>query len=123
MTKKYNVVIIGGGTGGNVAAIRGSQLGLKVVEKGKVGGTFHHAGCIPSKTLLRSTEVYANTKNGEKFVIIAPEIKLDFSKVQSRKEEIKDRLFKGIQQLMKKGKIDVYEGKYLRVKECSSGNE
>lgn len=113
MLKDYDVVIIGGGTGGYVAAIRASQLGLKaaVVEKGKIGGTCLHAGCIPSKALLRSAEVYANTKNGEKFGIIAPEVKLDFSKVQARKEEIIDRLFKGVQHLMKKGKIDVYEGK------------
>lgn len=113
MTKDYDVVIIGGGTGGYVAAIRASQLGLKaaVIEKGKIGGTCLHAGCIPSKALLRSAEVYAQTKNVEKFGVIAPEVGLDFSKVQARKEEITERLFKGVQHLMKKGKIDVYEGK------------
>ncbi|KAF6509925.1 Dihydrolipoamide dehydrogenase of branched-chain alpha-keto acid dehydrogenase [Geobacillus stearothermophilus] len=64
MAKEYDVVILGGGTGGYVAAIRASQLGLKtaVVEKGKLGGTCLHAGCIPSKALLRSAEVYAQTK-------------------------------------------------------------
>lgn len=64
MSKEYDVVIIGGGTGGYVAAIRASQLGLKaaVIEKGKIGGTCLHAGCIPSKALLRSAEVYAQTK-------------------------------------------------------------
>lgn len=113
MEKEYDVVIIGGGTGGYVAAIRASQLGLKaaVVEKGKIGGTCLHAGCIPSKALLRSAEIYSNTKKAEEFGVIAPEVGLDFSKVQARKEEIIDRLFKGIQHLMKKGKIDVYEGK------------
>ncbi|MGO4886604.1 dihydrolipoyl dehydrogenase [Anaerobacillus sp. MEB173] len=113
MAKEYDVVIIGGGPGGYVAAIRASQLGLTtaVIEKSKVGGTCLHAGCIPSKALLRSAEVYANTKHGEQFGVIAPEVSLDFSKVQSRKEEITDRLFKGIQHLLKKGKIDVYEGK------------
>ncbi|MBP2257010.1 dihydrolipoyl dehydrogenase [Virgibacillus alimentarius] len=112
MEQGYDVVVIGGGTGGYVSAIRASQLGLKaaVVEKGKLGGTCLHAGCIPSKALLRSAEVYANTKNGENFGVIAPEVNLDFSKVQARKEEITERLFKGVQHLMKKGKIDVYEG-------------
>ncbi|MFJ7977905.1 dihydrolipoyl dehydrogenase [Peribacillus sp. NPDC096379] len=113
MNQEYDVVIIGGGTGGYVAAIRASQLGLKaaVVEQGKLGGTCLHAGCIPSKALLRSAEVYANTKNAEKYGVIAPEVGLDFQKVQARKEEITERLFKGVQHLMKKGKIDVYEGK------------
>ncbi|MBS4191935.1 dihydrolipoyl dehydrogenase [Bacillus sp. FJAT-49705] len=113
MTKKYEVVIIGGGTGGYVAAIRASQLGLSaaVVEKGKLGGTCLHAGCIPSKALLRSAEVFATTKNAASFGVIAPEVGLDFSKVQARKTEITERLFKGVQHLMKKGKIDVYEGK------------
>ena len=113
MNQEYDVVIIGGGTGGYVAAIRASQLGLKtaVVERGKLGGTCLHAGCIPSKALLRSAEVYSNAKNADKFGVIAPEVGLDFSKVQARKEEITERLYKGVQHLMKKGKIDVYEGK------------
>ncbi|WP_144529087.1 dihydrolipoyl dehydrogenase [Peribacillus simplex] len=113
MNQKYDVVIIGGGTGGYVAAIRASQLGLKtaVVEQGKLGGTCLHAGCIPSKALLRSAEIYSNAKNADKYGVIAPEVGLDFSKVQARKEEITERLFKGVQHLMKKGKIDVFEGK------------
>ena len=113
MTKKYDIVIIGGGPGGYVAAIRASQLGLKVavVEKGKVGGTCLHAGCIPTKALLRSAELYTQTKNANRYGVIAPEVGLDFTKVQARKEEIQDRLYKGIQHLMKNGKIDIYEGK------------
>ena len=65
MAQEYDLVIIGGGTGGYVAAIRSAQLGLKtaIVEKGNLGGTCLHKGCIPSKALLRSAEVYATTKN------------------------------------------------------------
>ncbi|ARP43396.1 dihydrolipoyl dehydrogenase [Geobacillus sp. 47C-IIb] len=112
MAKEYDVVILGGGTGGYVAAIRASQLGLKtaVVEKGKLGGTCLHAGCIPSKALLRSAEVYAQTKQGETFGVIAGDVRLDFAKVQARKAAIVDQLHKGVQHLMKKGKIDVYAG-------------
>ncbi|MBY7144198.1 dihydrolipoyl dehydrogenase [Virgibacillus sp. NKC19-3] len=112
MEEEYDVTIIGGGPGGYVTAIRATQLGLKtaIVEKEKLGGTCLHAGCIPSKAFLRCAEVYADTKNGETYGVIASEVGLDFSKVQSRKEEIVTHLFKGIQHLMTKGKIDVYEG-------------
>jgi dihydrolipoamide dehydrogenase len=112
MAKEYDLVILGGGTGGYVAAIRASQLGLKtaVVEKAKLGGTCLHAGCIPSKALLRSAEVFATAKRGEEFGVVAKEVALDFAKVQERKQKIIDQLHRGVQHLMKQGKIDVYEG-------------
>ncbi len=67
MAKEYDVVILGGGTGGYVAAIRASQLGLKtaIVERDKLGGTCLHKGCIPSKALLRSAEVYMQSKKAD----------------------------------------------------------
>ncbi len=112
MAKDYDLVIIGGGTGGYVAAIRASQLGLKtaIVEKGKLGGTCLHAGCIPSKALLRSAEVYKTANRADEFGVIIDGVRLDFPKVQERKESIVDRLYKGVQHLMKQGNIDVYEG-------------
>ncbi|WP_417899691.1 dihydrolipoyl dehydrogenase [Bacillus haimaensis] len=112
MAQEYDLVILGGGTGGYVAAIRASQLGLKtaVVEKKKIGGTCLHAGCIPSKALLRSAEVFAQTKNSEEFGVISGEVKLDFFKVQERKQKIIDQLHGGVQHLMKQGKIDVFYG-------------
>lgn len=91
MAHNYDVVIIGGGTGGYVAAIRAAQLGLKIaiVEKGNLGGTCLHKGCIPSKALLRSAEVYATTKNhAADFGVNTGEVSLDFSRVQARKESI-----------------------------------
>jgi dihydrolipoamide dehydrogenase len=112
MAQEYDLVILGGGTGGYVAAIKAAQLGLKtaVVEKGKLGGTCLHNGCIPSKALLRSAEVYAQTKHSEDFGVVTSDVSVNFSKVQERKEKIVDQLHKGVQGLMKKGKIDVYEG-------------
>ncbi|MDQ0213808.1 dihydrolipoamide dehydrogenase [Oikeobacillus pervagus] len=109
---EYDLVILGGGTGGYVAAIRAAQLGLKtaVVEKGNLGGTCLHKGCIPSKALLRSAEVYRTAKRGEEYGIKANDVEIDFLKVQERKRNIVSQLHKGVQHLMKKGKIDVYEG-------------
>lgn len=112
MAEEYDLVILGGGTGGYVAAIRASQLGLKtaLVEKGKLGGTCLHNGCIPSKALLRSAEVYATTKRSEEFGVTANDVTVNFGKVQERKNKIIDQLHKGVQHLMKQGKIDVFEG-------------
>lgn len=113
MAQEYDVVILGGGTGGYVAAIRSAQLGLKtaLVEKGKLGGTCLHKGCIPSKALLKSAEVYQLTKEKSKsFGVDTEGVSLNFGAVQERKQTIVDTLYKGVQGLMKKGKIDVYEG-------------
>ncbi|HEY4602585.1 MAG TPA: dihydrolipoyl dehydrogenase [Cerasibacillus sp.] len=112
MSKEYDLVILGGGTGGYVAAIRASQLGMKVavVEKDHLGGTCLHRGCIPSKALLRSAEVYRQSKQADDFGIETSDIRLNFLKVQERKSKIIERLHTGVQGLMKKGKIDVYNG-------------
>ena len=113
MAQEYDVVILGGGTGGYVAAIRSAQLGLKtaLVEKGKLGGTCLHKGCIPSKALLKSAEVYQLTKDkAHSFGVETEGVSLNFTAVQERKQSIVDQLYKGVQGLMKKGKIDVYEG-------------
>jgi len=112
MATEYDLVVLGGGTGGYVAAIRASQLGLKVavVEKNKLGGTCLHAGCIPSKALLRSAEVFSTAKKSEEFGVETSGVTLNFSKVQQRKENIVAGLHKGVEHLMKQGKIDVYDG-------------
>lgn len=112
MAHEYDLVVLGGGTGGYVAAIKAAQSGLKtaIVEKHKLGGTCLHQGCIPSKALLRSAEVYATTLKSEEFGVITNDVTLDFKRVQARKNKIVEQLHRGIQYLMKKGKIDVYEG-------------
>lgn len=102
-----DVVILGGGTGGYVAAIRAAQLGKSVVivEKDKLGGTCLHRGCIPSKALLRSAEVLATMKKSEIYGIKTSGVELDFGLVQKRKEAIVEQLHKGVQYLMKKIKF------------------
>ncbi|UOR12363.1 dihydrolipoyl dehydrogenase [Halobacillus amylolyticus] len=112
MAEEYDLVVLGGGTGGYVAAIRASKLGLKVaiVEKQELGGTCLHRGCIPSKALLRSAEVFRQTKEAGDYGITTNEPTLNFTRVQERKQSIVDTLHKGVQGLMKKGKIDVIEG-------------
>ncbi|KZE66358.1 dihydrolipoamide dehydrogenase [Fictibacillus phosphorivorans] len=112
MSKDFDLVILGGGTGGYVAAIRAAQLGktVAVVEKGKLGGTCLHRGCIPSKALLRSAEVYKTAKKAADFGVEIEGLGLNFSKMQERKQSIVNQLHMGVQSLMKKGKIEVYEG-------------
>lgn len=112
MAQEYDLVIIGGGTGGYVAAIRASQLGLKtaIVEKKALGGTCLHKGCIPSKALLRSAEVFKTVQRSAEFGIETTDPILNFRKVQERKSVIVERLYKGVKHLMKKGAIDIYDG-------------
>lgn len=112
MATEYDVVILGGGTGGYVAAIRAAQLGLKtaIVEKEKLGGTCLHKGCIPSKALLRSAEVYRTAREADQFGVETAGVSLNFEKVQQRKQAVVDKLAAGVNHLMKKGKIDVYTG-------------
>ncbi|MDR0266580.1 dihydrolipoyl dehydrogenase [Paenibacillus sp.] len=113
MTISCDVAVLGGGTGGYVAAIRAAQLGKQVViiEADKLGGTCLHRGCIPSKSLLRSAEVYADIRDSENYGIETSGATLVFSKVQSRKTAIVDQLHQGVQYLMRKNKIQVLQGK------------
>ncbi|SET56388.1 dihydrolipoyl dehydrogenase [Paenibacillus sp. NFR01] len=113
MTISCDVAILGGGTGGYVAAIRAAQLGKSVVviEMDKLGGTCLHRGCIPSKSLLRSAEVYAEINESESYGIETSGVKLVFPKVQRRKEAVVEQLHQGVQYLMRKNKIQVLKGK------------
>jgi dihydrolipoamide dehydrogenase len=108
----FDVVVLGGGTGGYVAAVRGAQLGLKValVERDKVGGTCLHRGCIPSKAYLRSAELLHQFKRSKEFGISTGDVSFDFGTVFSRKEKIVGNLHKGVQGLLKKSGVTVIEG-------------
>ncbi|AXF54810.1 dihydrolipoyl dehydrogenase [Salicibibacter kimchii] len=112
MADEYDLVVIGAGTGGYVAAIRAAQLGNRVaiVEKEALGGTCLHKGCIPSKTLLRSAEVYREVREAASFGIDTEGVTLDFSKVQERKQSVVDQLHGGVHQLLQNENIKVFEG-------------
>ena len=112
MTKQVDVAILGGGTGGYIAAIAASQAGKKVVviEREKLGGTCLHRGCIPSKALLRSAELYRQAQNSSTFGIEIEGVKLNFERVQSRKQEVVEQLHRGVQFLMRKHHIEVIHG-------------
>lgn len=109
---RYDVVVLGGGIGGYTAAIRAAQLGktVAVVERDKLGGTCLHQGCIPSKSLLRSAEVYVTMKKSEEYGISAESVELKFGQVLGRKQKIVDQLHQGLQFLMKKNKITLHYG-------------
>ena len=107
----YDLIVIGSGPGGYVTAIRGSQLGMKtaVIEKAELGGVCLNWGCIPTKALLRSAEVYHNAQHAEAYGLKA-DVSFDLDAVVKRSRGIAGQLSKGVQFLMKKNKIDVIKG-------------
>jgi dihydrolipoamide dehydrogenase len=110
---QYDVIIIGSGPGGYVAAIRAGQLGLKtaIVEKDtRLGGTCLLRGCIPTKSMLESAEVLEHAKHAQEFGIQVGETKVDIEAVLKRKEKVVSQNAGGVQFLMKKNKVDVHHG-------------
>ena len=108
----YDIIIIGSGPGGYVAAIRASQLGMNVavVERAEIGGICLNWGCIPTKSLLKSAQVYDYIKHSENYGINVNGYKADFSKIIERSRGIADQMSKGVQYLFKKNKITVLQG-------------
>ena len=111
----YDFLVIGSGPGGYVSAIRASQLGMKtaIVEKyPNMGGTCLNVGCIPSKSLLDSSHHYENVLHNfeEHGIVIQGDVKLDLDKMMSRKSAVVEQTTKGLDFLMKKNKIEVFEG-------------
>ena len=114
MPIEVDVAVLGGGPGGYTAAIRAAQAGRSVViiEKDKLGGTCLHRGCIPSKSLLRSAEVYSTVRNAASYGVLVPQegVSVAWDGVMSRKGAIVDQLHRGLQALMKQHRIQVVQG-------------
>ena len=110
--KKYDLVVIGGGPGGYVAAIRASQLGLNtaLVEHENLGGVCLNWGCIPTKALLKTAEVYRNIKNAEKYGLKVSGVEYDLDKIVGRSRNIAGQLSTGVIGLLKKNKVEVIKG-------------
>ena len=109
---KYDVIVLGSGPGGYVTAIRASQLGLKtaVIEKESLGGVCLNWGCIPTKALLKSAQVFEYLKHADDYGLTVKEFDKDFDAVVQRSRNVADGMSKGVQFLMKKNKIDVISG-------------
>jgi dihydrolipoamide dehydrogenase len=115
VAEKFDLVVIGGGNGGYIPAIRASQLGMSVAlidkrEGGHLGGTCLNVGCIPTKALLQSAAILHDARNGEEFGVKVCDVEFDYSQAAKRRDQVVGQLRKGVQGLMKKNKITVYNG-------------
>jgi len=117
MSKFYDLVVLGSGPGGYVTAIRGSQLGLKtaIIEKENLGGVCLNWGCIPTKALLKSAQVFDYINHAQDFGISVDNPSIDFPSIIKRSRDVADGMSKGVTYLLKKNKVDVIYG-YGRVK-------
>jgi dihydrolipoamide dehydrogenase len=108
----FDIIVVGGGPGGYVAAIRAAQLGLKaaVVERENMGGICLNWGCIPTKALLRTSEVYSLIKHADSFGLSVKDVSYDPKKIVERSRKVANQLSNGVKGLMKKNKITVFDG-------------
>src|SRR5256885_13816035 len=108
----YDAIVIGGGPGGYVAAIRAAQLGQKtaVVERDKPGGRCLNYACIPAKTLLRTAEIYSEAKNGAELGIVTDDIKIDWDALGGRRAKVSETLSSGVKLLWDKNKVTMIAG-------------
>ena len=120
----FDLIVLGSGPGGYVAAIRASQLGLKVaiVEKSELGGVCLNWGCIPTKALLKSAQVFEYIKHAADYGITVGESKPEFASIVKRSRDVAEGMSKGVQLLLKKNKIDVINGNGKRFHKIAKSN-
>ena len=128
MSEKFDVVVIGAGPGGYVAAIKSAKLGMKtaVIEEREVGGTCLNRGCIPAKAMIHASTLYREIKEADRFGISASDVTYDFEKILEYKEQTTGQLVQGVEQLLQEngvtryyGKGTLFEGKKVKI----TGNE
>src|ERR1700749_2647676 len=112
MAEAFDTIVIGGGPGGYVAAIRAAQLGQKVavVERDKPGGRCLNYACIPAKTVLRSAELFSEARGGAELGVVAKEVSIDWDALQARRAKVSESLSGGVQFLWDKNKVTLIEG-------------
>ena len=112
MNDEFDVIVIGAGPGGYVGAIRAAQLGLNtaLVEAGHLGGVCLNWGCIPTKALLRSAEIYRNMQHADQYGLVAGRVDFDLTKIVARSRSIAKQLSGGVAQLLKKNRVRVFDG-------------
>src|SRR6478609_7552943 len=112
MADSFDVIVIGGGPGGYVAAIRAAQLGKKtaVVERDKAGGRCLNYACIPAKTILRTAEIYTEARESAELGVVAKDVTLDWEAVGKRRAAVSESLSSGVKMLWDKNKVTVIEG-------------
>jgi dihydrolipoamide dehydrogenase len=112
-TTEYDLIVIGGGPAGYAGAIRAGQLGKKVacIELERAGGTCLNWGCIPTKALLKSAELYTKFKKAESHGFTVKEVSFDFAKIMERSRGVAGQMAKGVEFLFKKNKVDYFIGR------------
>ena len=129
MSEKFDIVVIGAGPGGYVAAIKSAKLGMKtaVIEEREVGGTCLNRGCIPAKAMIHASTLYREIKEADRFGISASDVTYDFEKILEYKEQTTGQLVQGVEQLLQaNGEQDIMEkahflrGKKLRLQEMKN---
>ena len=113
-TDRFDLVVLGAGTGGYSAAFRASQLGMRValVDEGLIGGTCLHRGCIPTKALLESADVLARTRKAREFgVIVDGTVEVDYALVAARRDAVVKRMTTGLKGLVKRNGVEWVAGR------------